>query len=300
MLMFSILVMSVLHVAALPGDPPDVFRSLGHDEARSAAAEEGRLLIVDFTASWCGPCHRMDQTTWVDEGVVTWIDQHALAVQVDVDEQEDLQSAYEIQAMPTIVVLRDGEELDRVVGYRDAEARAEGVGSVRAVPGALRFPRASSSDRPFCSRPGIAATLNGVPLASSISGAWHFALPRSITSRSPTWTSPSIAPHFAKSSPTSAPGLVRTSGASPAGQAPRPRSWTTRPRSSSRWAGSSSTRRVCVSSSRASRPSGASRPGAWRAARGPRPHRRIWSPTRRSSRIPRSTHSPASCSAPSA
>lgn len=100
---------------------PPVFSDLSFEKAKTQAAAEGKLLIVDGTAEWCGPCKQMDRTTWVDEDVVAWIEASAIAIQVDVDHQPDTAKELSITAMPTIIAFRAEDEIDRFVGYRDAE-----------------------------------------------------------------------------------------------------------------------------------------------------------------------------------
>jgi len=115
-----------------PGSPPEVFSELPYEEARGKAAEEDRLLVVDATAEWCAPCKRMDRTTWVDEDVVAWLGEHAVAVQVDVDERRPLAQSLGIRAMPTIIAFRGEKEVDRVVGYRGPEELLGWLADVRA------------------------------------------------------------------------------------------------------------------------------------------------------------------------
>lgn len=103
---------------ALQSDSP--FSELGYEAALTQARSTGKLLLVDFTASWCQPCKRMEKETWENADVRAWLGQHALAIQVDVDEQSDLAKRFGIEAMPTVVVLREGQEFDRIIGYRDA------------------------------------------------------------------------------------------------------------------------------------------------------------------------------------
>ncbi len=104
---------------------PPVFQDLTLDEAIEKSVEADRLLIVDATAEWCGPCKQMDATTWVDPGVVSWIEENAIAIQVDVDEREAEAERLNIQAMPTLVIYREGEVFDRSVGFLDAETLSE-------------------------------------------------------------------------------------------------------------------------------------------------------------------------------
>lgn len=100
---------------------PPLFSEESFEDARARAMREQKLFIVDATAVWCGPCKQMDRTTWVDPRVESWFDQHAIAVQVDVDEQEALARQLRIEAMPTVIVFKGETELDRVVGLQRAD-----------------------------------------------------------------------------------------------------------------------------------------------------------------------------------
>jgi thiol-disulfide isomerase/thioredoxin len=99
-------------------EKPPIFESLELAEAMQRAAAAGRWLLVDATAAWCPPCKQMDRNTWRDGAVVAWVDGHALAVQVDVDVEEELAAKLEIRSMPTVIAFRDGTEQDRISGYR--------------------------------------------------------------------------------------------------------------------------------------------------------------------------------------
>ena len=68
----------------------------------------------------------MDKTTWVDETVVSWVKEHAIAVQVDVDDRRPLAMELEIMPpIPIIVVYKDGEEFSRVTGKQTPEQLLE-------------------------------------------------------------------------------------------------------------------------------------------------------------------------------
>ena len=81
-----------------------------YDEALAAA--EG-LEMVDFWAEWCGPCRMIAP---VLEEIVEDSDGDVTLMKVNVDENSALAARYEIRSIPTILFVKDGEVVDRVVG----------------------------------------------------------------------------------------------------------------------------------------------------------------------------------------
>jgi thiol:disulfide interchange protein len=73
-----------------------------------AALEEarggGKRAFVYFTASWCGPCQTMKHTTWADREVEAAL-RDFVPVKVDIDEHPDLARQYNVDGVPTFVVL---------------------------------------------------------------------------------------------------------------------------------------------------------------------------------------------------
>jgi thioredoxin 1 len=81
-----------------------------YDEALLDA--EG-LVMVDFWAEWCGPCRMIEP---VLEEIAEAADGDVTLMKVNVDENSALAARYDIRSIPTILFIKDGEIVDRVVG----------------------------------------------------------------------------------------------------------------------------------------------------------------------------------------
>jgi thioredoxin 1 len=73
--------------------------------------------IIDFSAKWCGPCKQMKPHFEKVEEFMTHTNTELNFVTIDVDDEEDLALQYNIQGMPTLVLLENGTEVDRHVGF---------------------------------------------------------------------------------------------------------------------------------------------------------------------------------------
>ncbi|KAL2330033.1 hypothetical protein Fmac_017614 [Flemingia macrophylla] len=79
--------------------------------------DSSKLVVIDFSASWCGPCKFIEPAIHAMSQSFTDVD----FVNIDVDELTDVAGEYEVQAMPTFVLLKKGKEIDRVVGAKKDE-----------------------------------------------------------------------------------------------------------------------------------------------------------------------------------
>jgi thiol-disulfide isomerase/thioredoxin len=105
-----------------PAPPPLAIRwERNIEQALKKARKAGKPVIVDFWADWCGWCHRLDKTTYVDPWVVRKA-QEFVAAKVDTEgsrKEREFAVKYQVTSLPTIVFLSpEGRQLGRVNGFQ--------------------------------------------------------------------------------------------------------------------------------------------------------------------------------------
>ncbi len=94
------------------------------DESNFSKEIESGVTLIDFFAEWCGPCRMLAP---VVEEVADSLKDKASFGKVDIDKQVKLATEYQVTSIPTLVLFKDGKEVDRIVGLRDEKALKEFV-----------------------------------------------------------------------------------------------------------------------------------------------------------------------------
>lgn len=93
------------------------FASYDLKEARIKAGNEGKLIFIDFYASWCTPCNWMEQTTFLDDEVAGILNNSFISIKADIDQTVgyELKQVFDIKYLPTMLIFNsEGRILDRI------------------------------------------------------------------------------------------------------------------------------------------------------------------------------------------
>ena len=75
--------------------------------------KNNKVVLVDFWAAWCGPCRAL---TPIIDVLETEFKDRAVIAKVDVDTERQIATENSVRAMPTILIFKDGVEMERLVG----------------------------------------------------------------------------------------------------------------------------------------------------------------------------------------
>lgn len=85
---------------------------VNNENFKNEVLNSDKTVLIDFYANWCGPCKMLspvvEQFTSENENVKV--------VKINVDDEQDLAVQYGVMSIPTLVVIKNGQELNRSVG----------------------------------------------------------------------------------------------------------------------------------------------------------------------------------------
>lgn len=91
---------------------------LNKDNFEKEVMEANVPVLIDFWASWCGPCRMMSP---VIEKIAEEMGDKLKVCKVNVDENHELAEEYEIMTIPTFIVIKNGAEAGRTIGVQPKE-----------------------------------------------------------------------------------------------------------------------------------------------------------------------------------
>lgn len=74
-----------------------------------------KVVLVDFYADWCGPCKMLSPVM----EKIAQENEDIKVVKINIDNQRDLALDYDVMSIPTVVAIKNGQEIDRLVGFAD-------------------------------------------------------------------------------------------------------------------------------------------------------------------------------------
>ena len=90
-----------------------MLKKIEKEDFEKEVLKNSKMVVVDFFATWCGPCQLLMP---VLEEISKERDDFDI-IEIDVDKAQDLAMQYDIEAVPTMIIFKNGTAIDRIGGY---------------------------------------------------------------------------------------------------------------------------------------------------------------------------------------
>lgn len=89
------------------------------DDIFNTIITSNKLVVVDFFATWCGPCRALSH--YIDELATS---HHILFAKANIEETPIMASELDVKSLPCVVIFKNGKEINRVVGFNKPKLQA--------------------------------------------------------------------------------------------------------------------------------------------------------------------------------
>ena len=90
-------------------------KHITQDQFDEVTRQPGKKVLVDFFATWCGPCKMLGP---VLEELAGEMEGQADFYKLDIDEAPDIANRFGVMSVPTLILFQDGQEIKRTLGFQ--------------------------------------------------------------------------------------------------------------------------------------------------------------------------------------
>jgi thioredoxin len=92
------------------------------EELQSLISAPGKVCLIDFYADWCGPCRRLAPTL---NRIADEFKGKFDVVKINIDKFSELAQKYGANSIPTVIITKDGQQVEKIIGAQSFEQYAE-------------------------------------------------------------------------------------------------------------------------------------------------------------------------------
>ncbi len=112
----------MIWAVAVPVSAADQIKWYSYEEGTALGMSENKKLFISFYADWCNFCKTMDQQTFQDASIISYLNSHFISVKVDVEREKSVTKKYNINPLPDSWFLSEkGDVIGNKPGYLSAE-----------------------------------------------------------------------------------------------------------------------------------------------------------------------------------
>lgn len=112
----------LIWAVAVPVTAADQIKWYSYEEGAALGISESKKVFISFYADWCKFCKTMEQQTFQDAGIISYLNSHFISVKVDVEREKSIAKKYSINPLPdTWFLSENGDVIGNKPGYLSAE-----------------------------------------------------------------------------------------------------------------------------------------------------------------------------------